>query len=113
MITKETRRQKRKLKIRSKIHGTESRPRLTVYRTNMHIYAQLVDDKTAKTLINASDLKIKKGTKSEKAKEVGKNLSELAKSKKISQVVFDRSGYKFHGRIKELAEGAREAGLIF
>jgi len=113
MITKETRRQKRKLKIRAKISGTKDMPRLAVHRTNTHIYAQLIDDNTGKTIASASDMKIAKGTKSEKAKMVGEEIAKLAKSKKITKVVFDRSGYRFHGRIKDLAQGAREGGLTF
>lgn len=113
MITKETRRQKRKTKIRAQVSGTKDRPRLAVHRTNMHIYAQLIDDTIGKTIATASDQKIAKGTKSEKAKQVGAEIAKLATSKKITKVVFDRSGYRFHGRIKDLATGAREAGLIF
>lgn len=113
MINKEFRRQKRKLKIRARVTGTKDRPRLAVHRTNVHIYAQLVDDNDHKTLVSSSDVKIKKGTKSERAKQVGDELAKLAKTKKITNVVFDRSGYRFHGRIKELAQGARDGGLIF
>ncbi len=113
MVKKELRRQKRKQKIRSRIIGTKERPRLVVHRSNIHIYAQLVDDNARKTLAVASDLKIKKGSKSEKAKQVGEEIAKIAKTKKITNVVFDRSGYRFHGRIKELAQGARDGGLIF
>lgn len=113
MITKETRRQKRKTKIRSQVSGTKDRPRLAVHRTNVHIYAQLIDDHSGVTVATASDKKSVKGTKSERAKQVGTEIAKLAKEKKITKVVFDRSGYQFHGRIKELADSAREAGLIF
>jgi len=113
MINKNTRRQKRKTKIRSKIRGTEDRPRLVVYRSNVHIYAQLIDDSTGKTIASVTDQKITKGTKSERAKVVGGEIAKIATTKKIAKVVFDRSGYRFHGRIKDLAQGAREGGLIF
>jgi large subunit ribosomal protein L18 len=113
MITKTDRRNRRKLKIRSRIIGTNERPRLSVFRTNQHIYAQLVDDANSQTILASSDVKLEKGTKSEKAKLVGENLAKLAQTKKITKVVFDRNGFKFHGRIKELAQGAKDGGLIF
>lgn len=113
MITKTDRRNRRKLKIRNRVVGTMERPRLSVYRTNQHIYAQLVDDSNSQTLMATSDVKLEKGTKSEKAKLVGESLAKLAQSKKITKVVFDRNGFKFHGRIKELAQGAKDGGLIF
>lgn len=113
MITKTDRRNRRKLKIRNRVVGTMERPRLSVYRTNQHIYAQLVDDSNSQTMMATSDVKLEKGTKSEKAKLVGENLAKLAQAKKITKVVFDRNGFKFHGRIKELAQGAKDGGLIF
>lgn len=113
MITKTDRRNRRKLKIRNRVIGTMERPRLSVYRTNQHIYAQLIDDSNSQTIMATSDVKLEKGTKSEKAKLVGENLAKLAQSKKITKVVFDRNGFKFHGRIKELAQGAKDGGLIF
>jgi large subunit ribosomal protein L18 len=113
MELKESRRQKRKTRIRGKISGTKAIPRLSVFRSNTHIYAQLINDEIGKSLCAVSDTKIKKGTKTEKAKEAGLELAKIAKEKKISKVVFDRSGYKFHGRVKSLAEGAREGGLQF
>lgn len=113
MELKELRRQKRKLRIRGKVSGTKSIPRLSVFRSNTHIYAQLINDESGKSICAVSDVKIKKGTKTEKAKEAGLELAKVAKEKKISKVVFDRSGYKFHGRVKSLAEGAREGGLQF
>ncbi|MCA9380024.1 50S ribosomal protein L18 [Candidatus Dojkabacteria bacterium] len=113
MITKTDRRNRRKLKIRNRVIGTMERPRLSVYRTNQHIYAQLVDDSNSQTLMATSDVKLEKGTKSEKAKLVGESLAKLAQAKKITKVVFDRNGFKFHGRIKELAQGAKDGGLIF
>lgn len=105
-------------RIRAKISGTKEQPRLSVFRSNKHIFLQLIDDSSQKTLVSASDLKINppaggKGTKTEIAKEVGKELAKLAKAKKIKKVVFDRGGYKYHGRVKASAEGAREGGLNF
>lgn len=104
---------KRKLRVRSKITGTATKPRLTVFRSNKFIYAQLIDDTINKTLANASDTKIEKGTNMERATQVGELIAKEAKKLKISEVVFDRSGYRYHGRIKFLADGARAAGLKF
>lgn len=113
-IQKTQSRIKRKMHIRKDISGTASRPRLTVYRSNKHIYAQLIDDVNSKTLVSASDkTSTEKGTPVEKASRVGENLAKLAGSKKIESVVFDRNGYKYHGRVKALADGARAAGLKF
>ncbi len=98
------------------MHGTKDRPRLFVFRSNQHIYAQLVDDDKAKVLLSASDkdLKLKKGEKkSDAAKELGKLMAKKAIENKIEKVVFDRGGIVFHGRIKALADGAREGGLQF
>lgn len=89
------------------------KPRLIVYRSLKHIHAQLVDDTVSKTLVAASDLSIKKGKKTEKAREVGKLLAQKALEKNIKICVFDRSGYRYHGRVKQVAEGAREGGLQF
>ena len=108
-----SRQQRRKLRTRGKIKATANRPRLSVFVSNKHIYAQVIDDHTARTLAAASDLKLAKGTKSEKAAQVGQQIAELALKKKIKQVVFDRGDRKFHGRIKALAEAARQAGLEF
>lgn len=113
MNKKISRRIRRKSKIRGKISGDASRPRLSVYKSNNHISAQLIDDVKRVTLGAASDIKIKKGNRSERAKTIGKEIAEIAKKKKITEVVFDRSGYKYHGRIKELADAAREGGLKF
>lgn len=106
---------KRHARIRAKIVGTLERPRLAVFRSNAHIYAQLIDDAEGKTIAVYSDamLKEKKGTKSERAREVGKALAQQAQEKKISNIVFDRGGFRYHGRVKALAEGAREGGLTF
>jgi len=118
-------------RIRAKIMGTAIRPRLCVFRSGKHIYAQLMDDEKGKVLFAASDSKLKKTasakskgkdekgvpvasqTKVEKAREVGKLIAEKAKNSKIEKVVFDRGGYGYHGRVKAVAEGAREGGLKF
>ena len=108
---------KRKLRIRSKIDGTTERPRLAVFRSNKQIYAQLIDDVKGHTLVAAStldeELKGKVGSTIEGAKSLGNMLAKRALAKKISTIVFDRSGYIYHGRIKALADAAREAGLKF
>lgn len=102
---------KRKKRVRGKL--SKDFPRLVVYRSNSHIYAQLIDNKSSEVLAHASDLKITKGTNTEKAAEVGKKIAELAKKAKVSRVVFDRSGYRYHGRVKALADAARDNGLKF
>jgi large subunit ribosomal protein L18 len=109
-------RQRRHRRIRGKIAGTAERPRLAVYRSNKGISAQLVDDLTGRTLAAASWLGLKKsfkGTKTEQAAEVGTLLAASAKKAGIETVVFDRGGYLYHGRVKALADGAREGGLRF
>ncbi|MBI3671274.1 50S ribosomal protein L18 [Candidatus Azambacteria bacterium] len=102
-------------RIRAKLSGTASKPRLSVFRSSHHIYAQLIDDEKGKTLVASSDVKMKKdkNTKSDLAKMVGVDIAKKAKEKKIEEVVFDRGGHKFHGRVRSLAEGAREGGLKF
>lgn len=103
-------------KIRKNLQGTKERPRLCVFRSNQHIYAQLVNDENAKVLVSVSDkdLKVKKGEKKvDMAKEVGKLMAKKAIEIKVEKVVFDRGGFIFHGRVKALAEGAREGGLKF
>jgi len=112
MVNQVARKQRHK-RIRSKVTGTAARPRLCVYRSLNNIYAQLIDDQNNVVLVSANDLKTKTNPKTESAKNVGKLLAEAAKSKKIAEVVFDRNGYKFHGRVKALAESARENGLKF
>ena len=107
------RRFKRHLRVRNKISGTAERPRLVVFRSLKHIYAQLVDDSANRTLATVSDLGIEQGKKGEKAAEVGKLIAERAKTAGISRVVFDRAGYRYHGRIKAVADGARKGGLEF
>jgi ribosomal protein L18, bacterial type len=106
-------RMRRHARTRARMSGTAERPRLIVFRSNMNIYAQMIDDSTGKTLVSFNDLKIKKGTKTERASEVGKAVAESAKKAKIETCVFRRNGYKYHGRVKALAEAAREAGLKF
>ena len=109
-------RARRHRRIRRRIYGTAERPRLFVFRSNRGIQAQLVDDAEAKTLASASHTQLKKtfkGTKSDQAAEVGKLLAEQAKKAGIETIVFDRGGYLYHGRVKALADGAREGGLRF
>lgn len=118
-VRKNEKRQKRHLRIRNKVQGTPERPRLNVFRSLNNIYAQVIDDATGNTLVSASTLDkdlvetVKDMSKKEAAKIVGKTVGEKAKAKGIDTVVFDRSGYIYHGRVKELADGAREAGLQF
>ena len=104
-----------KARIRKKLFGTANRPRLNVFRSGRHIYAQIIDDSSGKTLESYSSLKIKgeKITASKKAQQVGQKLAQKALDKKIKTVIFDRGGFIYHGRIKALAEAAREAGLKF
>ncbi len=113
MQNKTDKRIRLKKKIRTKIQGTLSRPRLTIFRSNKFIYAQVVDDVAGKTLAQASDVKIKKGAKTDRAKEVGRLIGEACLQAKISQVVFDRNGFKYTGRIKLVADSARASGLQF
>ncbi len=111
MIKKTEKRIRLKAKIRAKISGTTERPRLSVFRSNKFIYAQVIDDTKQKTLVSVNDVKMTKGTKTERAKEIGVTIAKLAMDNKISQVVFDRNGFKYTGRIKVVADSAREAGL--
>lgn len=104
---------KRKLRIRKSVSGTAQRPRVTVFRSNVYIYVQAIDDVTGKVMASSSDMSIKKGTKTEKAQAVGEVFGAELQKHKIDEVVFDRNGYKYHGRIKALADGARSAGLKF
>jgi large subunit ribosomal protein L18 len=114
---KSLRRAKVKRRVRKKVFGTSESPRLSVFRSNTHIYGQLIDDEKGVTLAafssKSSEIEALKGTKSEKAYQVGKVLGERATANGISSVVFDRNGYLYHGRVKNLAEGAREGGLKF
>ncbi|MCV9389008.1 50S ribosomal protein L18 [Reichenbachiella ulvae] len=113
-ITKEQRRLRIRRGIRNKISGTAERPRLSVYKSNKAIYVQLIDDVNGATLLATSSAELGTATVNiESAKEVGKKLAEKASGSGISAVVFDRGGYPYHGRIKALADGAREGGLKF
>ena len=102
-----------KKKIRTKISGTSTSPRLSVFRSNQFIYAQVIDDAARKTLVSASDMDIKKGTKTERAISVGALVAKASNEKGIKKVVFDRNGFKYTGRVKALADSARTAGLEF
>src|SRR5437870_856551 len=117
MKSRNFRRLKIKKRIRSKVNGTSNRPRLTVFRSNSEIYAQLVDDSTGKTITTVSSIGKKdakvKGSKSEQAKSVGTAIAKKAVESGIKEVVFDRNGYLYHGRVKAVADAAREAGLKF
>ena len=110
-----TQKERRKTKVRAKIKGTAKRPRLSVFRSNKAIYAQLIDDEQGKTLVAASEKEIKEKdkAKAEKARLVGEILAKKAIKKKIKEAVFDKGPYHYHGRVKALAEGAREGGLKF
>ena len=116
-LTKNQKRLRIKSRIRKVVSGTESRPRLAVFRSNKEIYAQVVDDVTGKTISAASsrdkEISSAKGTKSEIATLVGKSVAEKALKAGIETIAFDRGGYQYHGRVKSLAEGAREGGLKF
>ena len=114
MFNKKARRQVLKYRIRNKISGTPSRPRLAIYRSNKSIYCQLIDDLNGVTLASSSSAQLgATGNKVDQAKQVGISIAEKAKAASIENVVFDRGGYLYHGRIKSLAEGAREGGLQF
>ncbi len=116
MNHKESTRARRHLRIRAKISGTSQTPRLVVFRSNLHTYAQMINDEDGKVLLASSDAKVKGkmvGTKVESAKKIGTEVAKLAKEKGITKCVFDRNGYKYHGRVKAVAEGAREGGLQF
>ena len=116
-LTKNERRQRIKSRIRKTVTGTSAQPRLAVFRSNKEIYAQLVNDVTGETIAAASsrdkELSTAKGTKTEVAALVGKSIAEKALKEGVSKITFDRGGYLYHGRVKSLAEGAREAGLKF
>lgn len=114
-VNKQQRRLRIRRSIRTKISGTSERPRLSVFRSNKNIYAQLIDDLSGTTLASVSSAKVEAGadTKVAVSTQVGKEIAKIALEKGISSVVFDRSGYLYHGRVKSLADGAREAGLKF
>ncbi|UEG52712.1 50S ribosomal protein L18 [Mucilaginibacter daejeonensis] len=116
MTGKLSRRDRIKMGIRKRLSGSAERPRLSVFRSNKGIYAQIIDDVTGKTLVSASSASKDfqaNGSKGEQSVAVGKLIAEKAKAAGIEQVVFDRNGYLYHGRVKQLAEGAREGGLNF
>jgi large subunit ribosomal protein L18 len=116
MITQNKRneiRQRIHARIRRKLGGTAERPRLNVYRSLNNIYAQVIDDQAGTTIVSASTIKGKTGGNVAAAREIGKSIAELAQAKGVKKVVFDRGGYLYHGRIKALADAAREAGLEF
>jgi large subunit ribosomal protein L18 len=110
--TREEQRKRRHKRVRIKVSGTQERPRLVVYRSLKHIYAQIVDDSVQRTLLTVSDHELN-GKKTEKSVAVGKLVAEKAKAAGIRKVVFDRAGYQYHGRVKAVADGAREGGLEF
>ncbi|MDO8500686.1 MAG: 50S ribosomal protein L18 [Gemmatimonadaceae bacterium] len=105
-------RTRRHFRVRKKVNGTSERPRLVIYRSLKHIYAQLVDDVSQRTLMTVTDSGLE-GKKTEKSAEVGKRIAQKAKEAGVTKVVFDRGGYKYHGRVKAVADGAREGGLEF
>ena len=114
-LTSEQRRKRRHRRVRGKVHGSAGRPRLCVFRSSKGIYAQVIDDDAGVTLAAASTLTqgVGEGTKSERAAEVGKLVAQRAREAGVDKVVFDRGGYLYHGRVKALADGAREGGLEF
>jgi large subunit ribosomal protein L18 len=113
METKIKRQIQRKARVRAKVFGNADRPRLTVFKSNVHIYGQIIDDEKQVTIVSASDLKEKGGKKVETAEKVGEALAKAAVAKKVKKIAFDRNGYRYHGRVKALAEGARKGGLEF
>ena len=104
---------RRHARVRERVAGTGERPRLAVFRSLSHIYAQVIDDRAGRTVAAASDVGAKAGNKTERAKLVGKALADKARAAGVAEVVFDRGGYRYHGRVKALADAAREAGLRF
>ena len=115
MENNKTTKQRRQKKVRSKVQGTKDMPRLSVHRTTRYLYAQLIDDAKQVTLLGVSEKQLEKagGTKTEKAKMLGTLIAQKAKTAKITKVVFDRGSFRYHGRVKAFAEGAREGGLTF
>src|SRR5690349_7952183 len=114
MATDKTRiaRQRRQTRVRRRVRGSEARPRLCVFRSNKHIYAQVISDDSGRALVAASTLQVESGSGNRAAaRKVGERIAELCKAQQITTVVFDRNGFLFHGRVKEVAEGARAAGL--
>ena len=115
VVTKRQRRLRRRRRVRARITGTTQRPRLSVYRSNRGVFAQLIDDGKGHTVaaVNWIEPELRKLTASEQAKRAGELLAERAKAAGVETCVFDRGGYQYHGRVKALAEGAREGGLVF
>lgn len=114
MLSKVLKRVRRHIRIRSQISGSSKKPRLAIFRSNSNIYAQLIDDEIWKTIGSTSNLKMKKeGTKIDMSKKVWEEIAKIAKTNKITDVVFDRGGFAYHGRVKALADSAREGGLKF
>ena len=111
--TREQQRFRRHLRVRKKVKGTSERPRLVVFRSLKHITAQIVDDVSGRTLLTVGSTDLLTGKKTDKSTEVGKRIAARAKDAGITKVVFDRAGYKYHGRVKAVADGAREGGLEF
>jgi large subunit ribosomal protein L18 len=115
VLTAPARRLKRRRRVRAKIHGTAERPRISVFRSNRGISAQLIDDDAGRTLaaVNWTEAELRGLSRADQSKRVGELLAERAKAAGVSEAVFDRGGYQYHGRVKALAEGAREGGLAF
>jgi large subunit ribosomal protein L18 len=113
MTTKHLHRVKRHIKSRHTIQGTAACPRVSVYRGTRHLYVQIIDDSTGRTIVGMSDTKVPQGTGLERAQALGKELAKLAKENKITSVVFDRGGFQYHGQVKALAEAMRAEGLKF
>jgi large subunit ribosomal protein L18 len=115
VLTKPQRRLSRRRRVRAKVHGTAERPRISVFRSNRGIFAQLIDDEAGRTLaaVSWTEADLRKVTGSDQAREVGKLLAQRAQTAGVQSAVFDRGGYQYHGRVQALADGAREAGLKF
>jgi large subunit ribosomal protein L18 len=113
LAPKQINRVKKKLRVRKKVEGTTERPRLSFYRSTRNFYAQIIDDTTGKTLFSVSTLKVEKGANIESAKNLGAEIAQKAVKANCANVVFDRNGYLYHGKVKAFAEAAREAGLKF
>jgi large subunit ribosomal protein L18 len=111
--TREQQRHRRHLRVRKKVSGTPDRPRLVIFRSLKHISAQIIDDVAGRTLLTVTSSDLESGKKTEKSLEVGKRIAARAKEAGITKVVFDRAGYKYHGRVKAVADGARKGGLEF
>ena len=114
--SKKEQREKRHRRVRAKIHGTKDRPRLCIFKSNKHIYAQIINDEKGFTLVSASDLEVKDSKKDKRinlAQKVGELIANRAKDKKITKILFDRGGFKYHGCVKTLADEARKHGLQF